>query len=136
MQCVEQLSKIESASYVVPCNGVREHAYVVSLEKKQFWKRSWMKETAEEADGKADAEEWCAASKCAGFSEAVRRSYVPALVLYLAVGRATSLTYSALCGATPGKHRCKPLTDHVGECQLADSELCTDPPNWSGGAWI
>lgn len=54
MQCVEQLSKIESASYVVPCNGVREHAYVVSLEKKQFWKRSWMKETAEEDADKID----------------------------------------------------------------------------------
>lgn len=48
MQCIGNLCDIESPSFIVPCSGVKEHAYVVSLKTDQFWKRSWFHTNAEE----------------------------------------------------------------------------------------
>lgn len=48
MQCVARLTDLDSPSYVLPCSGVREHAFAVSLDNKQFWKRSWFHANAEE----------------------------------------------------------------------------------------
>lgn len=60
--------------------------------------------------GKADSEEWCAASNCAGFSEAVRRSHLsPGLVLC----RWLRAPPDSLA-LWPGQHRHQPVADHVG----------------------
>ena len=48
MQRIALLKDLESPSYILACSGVREHAYVVSLDNKQFWKRSWFHANAEE----------------------------------------------------------------------------------------
>ena len=52
MQCIAKLCDIESPSYIVPCSGTKEHAYVVSLETEQFWKRSWFHANGEEDNDK------------------------------------------------------------------------------------
>ena len=54
MQCIGNLCDIESPSYIVPCSGVKEHAYVVSLKTGQFWKRSWFQTNGEEDTDKID----------------------------------------------------------------------------------
>jgi hypothetical protein len=54
MQCIHNLCDLESPSYAVPCSGVKEHAYVVSLKTGQFWKRSWIHTDAEEDVDKID----------------------------------------------------------------------------------
>ena len=55
MQCIARLADLESPTYVLGCSGVREHAYVVSLDTKQFWKRSWFRVNAEEDKDKIEA---------------------------------------------------------------------------------
>ena len=54
MQCIAKLCDIESPSYIVPCSGTKEHAYVVSLKTDQFWKRSWFHANGEEDNDKID----------------------------------------------------------------------------------
>lgn len=54
MQCIAKLCDIESPSYIVPCSGTKEHAYVVSLKTDQFWKRSWFNASGEEDSDKID----------------------------------------------------------------------------------
>ena len=54
MQCIAKLCDIESPSYIVPCSGTKEHAYVVSLKTDQFWKRSWFRAYGEEDTAKID----------------------------------------------------------------------------------
>ncbi len=55
MQCVARLADLGTPTHVLGCSGVREHAYVVSLDTKQFWKRSWFRVNAEEDKDKIEA---------------------------------------------------------------------------------
>lgn len=48
MQCTSVLSDVKSPSYIVKCSGAREHAFVVSIENKKFWKKSWLHGNAED----------------------------------------------------------------------------------------
>lgn len=54
MQCITKLSDLESPTHIVQCSGSKEYAYALSLEKKQFWKRSWFHANAEEDEEKID----------------------------------------------------------------------------------
>ena len=54
MQCIAKLDDIDSPSYVVTCSGSREHAFVVSIKNKKFWKKSWLHENAEDDNDKID----------------------------------------------------------------------------------
>lgn len=54
MQCIAKLADIESPSYIVTCSGAREHAFVVSVKNKKFWKKSWLNEHAEDDNDKMD----------------------------------------------------------------------------------
>ena len=54
MQCIAELNDVESPSYVVKCSGAREHAYVVSINNKKFWKKSWLQENAEDDNDKIE----------------------------------------------------------------------------------
>lgn len=52
MQPVAKLTDLESPTHVVQCSGTKEHAYAVSLNTKQYWKRSWLFANAEEDEDK------------------------------------------------------------------------------------
>lgn len=54
MQCVDKLSDLEAPTHVVHCSGTKEHAYALSLSKKQYWKRSWFNASAEEDEDKIE----------------------------------------------------------------------------------
>ena len=48
MQCIASLKDLNEPTHIVACSGVREHAFAVSLHNKQYWKKSWLHEQAEE----------------------------------------------------------------------------------------
>lgn len=54
MEHVAKLSDIKSPTHIVRCSGVREHAFVVSVEGKQYWKRSWFCAKGIEDEDKID----------------------------------------------------------------------------------
>lgn len=54
MQCIAKLSDLESPTHVVQCSGTKEYAYALSLDKKQYWKRSWFHANAEEDEEKIE----------------------------------------------------------------------------------
>jgi len=54
MQCIAKLDDIGSPSYIVTCSGTREHAFVVSVENKKFWKKSWLQGNADDDNDKID----------------------------------------------------------------------------------
>ena len=52
MKCIAKLGDLEAPTHVVQCSGTREHAYAISLNSKQYWKRSWFNANAEEDEDK------------------------------------------------------------------------------------
>ena len=52
MQSVAKIADLETPTHVVQCSGSREHAYVISLNSKQYWKRSWFNANGEEDEDK------------------------------------------------------------------------------------
>jgi len=54
MQCIAKLSDLKTPTHVVQCSGSKEFAYVLSLDEKKFWKRSWFHVNAEEDQDKIE----------------------------------------------------------------------------------
>ena len=52
MECVAKLSDLKQPSFIVQCSGVKEHAYAISLDRQQYWKRSWFHANGEEDQDK------------------------------------------------------------------------------------
>lgn len=54
MKCISKIIDLEAPSHVVRCSGSKEHAYVVSIENKQYWKQSWFNANGEEDQDKIE----------------------------------------------------------------------------------
>ena len=54
MQRVEKINDLETPSHVVECSGTKEFAYVLSMNEKKYWKRSWFNANREEDQDKIE----------------------------------------------------------------------------------
>lgn len=54
MQCIAKLNDLKSPTHIAQCSGTKEYAYALSLDNKQYWKRSWFHANGEEDEEKIE----------------------------------------------------------------------------------